>query len=89
MPEGILFIWIEKEYILKVLRALQNRFEYVENLAWVRRNVNNRILTQDYKYFRKAKLSLLLFKRVWRFLVSHNRYQKRRNWNFGTREALM
>ncbi len=39
-------------------------FIYVENLVWVKKNVNNRIVTQDYKYIRKSKSSMLIFRKI-------------------------
>lgn len=36
MTDGILFIWVEKEYIMDVVRFLEDQeFYYVENMCWV------------------------------------------------------
>ena len=39
-------------------------FLYVENFVWVKKHVNNRIVTDDSAYFRKSKLSLHIFRRA-------------------------
>ncbi len=36
MQDGILFIWVEKEYIMDVCKFLEGQeFYYVENMCWV------------------------------------------------------
>ena len=36
MQDGILFIWLEKEYIMEVAKVLEGQeFYYVENMCWV------------------------------------------------------
>ena len=36
MSDGILFIWVEKEYIMEVVTFLEaQEFYYVENMCWV------------------------------------------------------
>lgn len=36
MQDGILFIWVEKEYIMDVVKFLESQdFYYVENMCWV------------------------------------------------------
>jgi len=64
IPRGFLFIWTEKELIPRVL-AMARRwgFQYVENFAWVKFDVNNKIHSEDYPYFRKSKLTLLMLRK--------------------------
>ena len=39
MQDGILFIWVEKEYIMDVVMFLEGQeFYYVENMCWVMLN---------------------------------------------------
>lgn len=39
MQDGILFIWVEKEYIMEVCKFLEGQeFYYVENMCWVMLN---------------------------------------------------
>lgn len=64
IPKGFLFIWTEKELIPRVLTMAQKwGFHYVENFAWVKFDVNNKIHTEDYAYFRKSKLTLLMLRK--------------------------
>jgi hypothetical protein len=36
MQDGILFIWVEKEYVMEVCKVLEEQqFFYVENMCWV------------------------------------------------------
>ena len=36
MQDGIIFIWVEKEYIMDVCKFLEGQeFYYVENMCWV------------------------------------------------------
>lgn len=36
MQDGILFVWVEKEYIMDVCKFLENQeFYYVENVCWI------------------------------------------------------
>ena len=39
MSDGILFIWVEKEYIMDVCKFLEEQdFFYVENMCWIMLN---------------------------------------------------
>jgi hypothetical protein len=38
-------------------------FVYVENLVWVKQTTNNWTERQDYRYFRKSKMTLVLFRK--------------------------
>lgn len=39
MSDGILFVWVEKEYISEVFKFLEDqKFYYVENMVWVMLN---------------------------------------------------
>lgn len=42
-------------------------FTYVENLVWIKQDVNSKIVYQEYRYFKKSKISLLIFKKVYSF----------------------
>lgn len=42
----------------------QWKFEYAENLTWVKKNVNNTFVMDDYAYFAKSKLSLFIFRKM-------------------------
>ncbi len=43
MQDGILFIWVEKEYVMDVVEFLETQeFYYVENMCWVMLDENMR-----------------------------------------------
>jgi hypothetical protein len=47
--------------VFKVMKKWN--FIYVENFAWVKKSVNNKFVTQPYKYFQKSKTTLLIFRK--------------------------
>ena len=58
-------MWIEKEYLSEVVRMMAKlEWNYVENLVWVKQSVNNQLEKQTYKYYKKSKTSLLIFRKV-------------------------
>lgn len=74
IPKGFLFIWIEKEYIAKfVLMAKKWKFHYVENLVWIKRNVNNKFHRESYIFFAKSKLTLLILRKGGEMELRHQR----------------
>src|SRR5262249_32665784 len=87
IPNGLIFVWVEKEFIVDVRCSAAQRssktptllnhlplasqvvkqlkvwgFLYVENFVWVKKHVNNRIVTEDSAFFRRSKLSLHIFR---------------------------
>ncbi|KAK9763125.1 hypothetical protein K7432_010498 [Basidiobolus ranarum] len=65
VPVGFLFVWIEKEYLPDIVQIADKwGFKYVENFCWIKKNINNQIACQPSTYFRKSKLSLLIFRKV-------------------------
>jgi N6-adenosine-specific RNA methylase IME4 len=74
IPRGFLFIWVEKELIPRVFRMAKRwQFEYVENLVWVRKRVNNRLERKPYKYLCKSKITLLIFRKAGEIELRHQR----------------
>lgn len=64
VPVGFIFMWVEKEVISDVVRTMMKlEFTYVENLVWVKMEPNNETATQDSTYYRKSKMSLLIFRK--------------------------
>jgi len=64
ITHGFLFVWTEKELISKVvIMAEKWKFSYVENVVWVKQNVNNTVVKDSYKYFRKSSMTMLIFKK--------------------------
>jgi N6-adenosine-specific RNA methylase IME4 len=65
MDVGFVFAWAEKEAIASCVKLMQRwGFIYVENLAWVKQNVNHKFVKEDYPYFWKSKCNLLIFRKV-------------------------
>lgn len=48
-------------------------FIYVENLVWLKQDVNNKLAKQEYSYFRKSKKTLLIFKNADGLELRHQR----------------
>ncbi|KAG1170992.1 hypothetical protein G6F70_003730 [Rhizopus microsporus] len=71
---GFLFIWLEKEWIQKVVTITAKwGFKYVENFCWIKKDVNNQIHKSPYRYFNKSKLSLLIFRKEGDIELRHQR----------------
>jgi N6-adenosine-specific RNA methylase IME4 len=71
---GFLFIWLEKEWIQKVVSITAKwGFKYVENFCWIKKDINNQIHKSQYKYFNKSKLSLLIFRKEGDIELRHQR----------------
>lgn len=78
MKDGMVFIWVEKEYISAIIKHLESQgFSYVENVCFVHINramqqsvkefntidATPAIHLDDYTYLKKAHRSLLMFRR--------------------------
>ncbi|KAJ1914967.1 hypothetical protein IWQ60_008613, partial [Tieghemiomyces parasiticus] len=73
-PNGFLFVWVEKELLPDmVYLAARWRFKYVENFCWIKKRVNNQIARQTSTYFRKSKLTLLIFRKEGEIDIRHQR----------------
>lgn len=79
MKDGMLFIWVEKEYISAIISHLeQMNFFYVENVCYVmidrimEKEVRNfatidatpAMILEDFTYLKKSHKSLLMFRRI-------------------------
>ncbi|ORX95161.1 hypothetical protein K493DRAFT_315148 [Basidiobolus meristosporus CBS 931.73] len=74
VPVGFLFVWIEKEYLPDIVQIADKwGFKYVENFCWIKKNINNQIACQPSAYFRKSKLSLLIFRKEGDIELRHQR----------------
>ncbi|PRP84511.1 methyltransferase MT-A70, putative (ISS) [Planoprotostelium fungivorum] len=72
--DGMLFIWAEKEHTLQTIKlASLWGFSYVENLIWVKKETNNKMILRDYEYVKKNKHTLLMFKRGDKIELRHQR----------------
>jgi N6-adenosine-specific RNA methylase IME4 len=64
IENGYVFIWVEKEYISHVLdRMKRSRFNYIENLCWVKEEVNHKYSRGEYEYLARSHNTMLLFKK--------------------------
>lgn len=48
--------------LVELLRP--HNIEYVENLAWVRHNLDHTLMLGDYEYLAKTKLTMLIFRKI-------------------------
>ena len=79
MVDGMIFIWVEKEYIYEIVKHLESMdFFYVENVCYIELNrekekeVRNfgtidatpAIINDPFTYLKKSHRSLLMFRRV-------------------------
>lgn len=79
MKDGLLFIWVEKEYLSQIIKVLEEQdFVYVENMCYVMLdqnkkeeidatrliNIEDAFVHEDYKYIKKSKKTLLIFRRT-------------------------
>ncbi|KAL0488781.1 mettl3 [Acrasis kona] len=64
ITDGYAFIWVEKQHIQGVLSLMSdNNFDYIENLCWVKENVNHMYRREDYPYLAGSHLTMLIFKK--------------------------
>lgn len=64
LPSGYLFVWIEKENISSTMGILRGKsFEYVENMCWVKQNLNGTFKTEKGVFLSKSHLTLFIFKK--------------------------
>lgn len=79
MKDGMIFIWVEKEYMYNIVQHLEKmNFFYVENVCYIALNremqkeVRNfatidatpAFCTDEFSYLRKSHRSLLMFRRT-------------------------
>jgi N6-adenosine-specific RNA methylase IME4 len=65
IPRGLLFIWIDKSLIADLFDVMaQLGFFYVENLVLVRHGIDGNLHCSSYRYTRRAKESLMIFRRA-------------------------
>lgn len=79
MKDGLVFIWVEKEIIHDLIKVFEKEdFFYVENVCYVMLDqkykkeiddsreidITSSFVKEDYKYLKKTKKTLLIFRRV-------------------------
>ena len=64
MPTGIVFIWVKKTQIGRVVKAMETHdLYYVENLCWLKESVSNAFTYSGSPYFRDSHETLLIFRK--------------------------
>ena len=79
MKDGLVFIWVEKEYISRLIKCFEAQdFFYVENMCYVmldqnkkdeidktrHTNINDSFVLEKSTFLRKSKKTLLIFRRM-------------------------
>ncbi|KAI9503952.1 hypothetical protein BX070DRAFT_223172 [Coemansia spiralis] len=72
---AFLFTWCEKELIVDMCEIAEKHWglKYVENFCWVRQQTNNHIARLPSSYFRRSKVTLLIFRREGDLEMRHQR----------------
>ncbi|KAJ1960594.1 hypothetical protein GGI12_003718 [Dipsacomyces acuminosporus] len=75
VPGAFLFTWCEKELLPDMCELAEQHWglKYVENFCWVRQHTNNQIATLPSSYFRRSKVTLLIFRREGDLEMRHQR----------------
>jgi N6-adenosine-specific RNA methylase IME4 len=74
VENGLLLIWTEKQHIGACIQvAAKWGFTYVENLVWVKQNVNHTVSDAQHPFFARSKTSLFIFKKGSGFALRHQR----------------
>ena len=64
MPTGIVFIWVKKTQIGRVVKAMETHdLYYVENLCWLKESVSNDFSYSGSPYFRDSHETMLIFRK--------------------------
>jgi hypothetical protein len=64
IKRGYIFIWIEKENISEIMNYFEKiNFIYVENMVWVKKELNNQYSKDPYFFTKKSKRTLFIFKK--------------------------
>ncbi|KAJ2008723.1 hypothetical protein H4R26_000042 [Coemansia thaxteri] len=75
VPGAFLFTWCEKELLPDMCGVAEREWglKYVENFCWVRQQTNNHIAKLPSSYFRRSKVTLLIFRREGDLEMRHQR----------------
>ncbi|GJD06587.1 hypothetical protein Gasu2_09940 [Galdieria sulphuraria] len=80
LPFGFVFVWVEKWMIPEVIQVFEAKgFNYVENVCWIHKNVNNKIRESDYRYFRICHSTLLVLRKLGKTSAETIQLQHQRN----------
>ncbi|KAJ1857882.1 hypothetical protein GGH12_003781 [Coemansia sp. RSA 1822] len=75
VPGAFLFAWCEKELLPDMCEIAETRWglKYVENFCWVRHLTNNHIARLESPFFRRSKVTLLIFRSMGSLEMRHQR----------------
>ncbi|KAJ1736069.1 hypothetical protein LPJ61_000212 [Coemansia biformis] len=75
VPGGFLVAWCEKELLPDMCEMAEKSWglKYVENFCWVLQQTNNHIARLESAYFRRSKVTLLIFRSVGDLEIRHQR----------------
>lgn len=74
VDNGLVFVWVEKEVISSCVKLFSKwNFTYVENLVWIKQNIDLTVAKQPYYIFNKSKTSLLIFRKGDKLNLRHQR----------------
>ncbi|KAJ2502409.1 hypothetical protein GGH96_001072 [Coemansia sp. RSA 1972] len=75
VPGAFLFTWCEKELLPDMCEIAETHWglKYVENFCWVRHLTNNHIARLDSPFFRRSKVTLLIFRSMGSLEMRHQR----------------
>jgi len=80
LPFGFIFVWVEKWMIPEVIEVFEAKgFNYVENVCWIHKNVNNKIRESDSTYFRIGHSTLLVLRKLGKTSAETIQLQHQRN----------
>ncbi|KAJ2352015.1 hypothetical protein GGF43_003866 [Coemansia sp. RSA 2618] len=75
VPGAFLFTWCEKELLPDMCEIAETHWglKYVENFCWVRLLTNNHIARLESPFFRRSKVTLLIFRSAGTLEMRHQR----------------
>lgn len=74
LENGLLLIWTEKRFIASCMQVASRwGFTYVENVVWVKQNIDHTVVDAEHPFFASSKCSLLIFKKGSNFSMRHQR----------------
>jgi MT-A70 len=65
VKSGFLFIWAEKQFTAQLLKIVDNwGYRYIENIAWIKKSMDNSIYREPSTFFNKSKTTCYVFRNV-------------------------
>ena len=75
LPGAFMFTWCEKELLPDMCALAENvwNLKYVENFCWIKQHPNNQMAKEPSRYFRRTKMTLLIFRKAGDIEMRHQR----------------